>query len=147
MVEIASITRRVQQMMNAKMKHEDIGELAGLGERFVARLIDGLILGCLTGILFGLFRGPGGGAGLLIGFVYEWYFLTQRDGQTPGKLVMGLRVVRTNAAPLNTVDAGIRYLGYYIGSAFFSLGLLWALFDDKRRCWHDFFAGTLVVRA
>ncbi|MCU0512571.1 MAG: RDD family protein [Anaerolineae bacterium] len=134
-------------MMNAKMKHEDIGELAGLGERFVARLIDGLILGCLTGILFGLFRGPGGGAGLLIGFVYEWYFLTQRDGQTPGKLVMGLRVVRTNAAPLNTVDAGIRYLGYYIGSAFFSLGLLWALFDDKRRCWHDFFAGTLVVRA
>lgn len=140
------ISTRNRTHMTTKIKNDEQTQLAGLGQRFLARLIDGLVIGCITAVLFSAGREPGGGLGLLIGFVYEWYFLTQKDGQTPGKSAMGIRVVKVNGTPVTTVDAAIRYLGYYLSSAFILLGLLWAVFDNQRRTWHDLLAGTLVLK-
>jgi uncharacterized RDD family membrane protein YckC len=92
-------------------------ELAPLGIRFVALLIDGIILGVIAGLLFGAARGAGGGIAFVVGLVYYWYFLTRQEGQTLGKRWMGIRVVKTDGAPLSDSDAILRFIGYYINSA------------------------------
>ena len=122
-------------------------ELADTGTRLIALIIDGFILGVITGILFAAAKGPGGFGGFIVGILYQWYFLTQQDGQTPGKRMMGIRVVKTNGAPIDAATVIIRYVGYYINSFVFMIGWLWALFNDKHQGWHDLLAGTYVVRA
>lgn len=129
-----------------KRKHDAV-ELADFGNRFFALVIDYVILGVITGILVRGAGGPGAAGSFLINFAYYWYFLTQHDGQTLGKRLMGVRVVRANGEPLDFVTVLIRYVGYYINSFFFMLGWIWALFDDQRQGWHDKLANTYVIRA
>ena len=122
-------------------------ELASVGTRFIALIIDGIILGVITGLLFWGGREAGGFTGFLIGVAYQWYFLTQQNGQTPGKRWMGIRVVKNTGEPLQAADVIVRYVGYYVNSIVFMLGWIWALFDSKSQGWHDKFAGTYVVKA
>jgi uncharacterized RDD family membrane protein YckC len=127
----------------------DTDELAGVGERLIAIFVDGIILGIVGGLLFGQFQdGPASGiVTFLVGVTYQWYFLTQQNGQTLGKRMMGIRVVKVNDRPLETADVIVRYVGYYINSFVFGIGWLWALFDNRKQGWHDKLAGTLVVKA
>lgn len=67
-------------------------------------------------------------------------------GQTPGKGVMGVRVVRTDGQRLKWGNAIRREIGYWI-SSFLWLGYLWVLVDNRRQGWHDKLAGTMVVYA
>ncbi len=39
-----------------------------------------------------------------------------------------------------------RYVGYYVSTIPFGLGLLWVAFDPRKQGWHDKLAGTVVVR-
>jgi uncharacterized RDD family membrane protein YckC len=123
-------------------------ELAGIGERFIALIIDSVILGVLGGILFGLFgrADASGGLSFIIGIGYNWYFWTRSSGQTPGKMLMKIRVVKANGTPISDVDAIIRYVGYYINSAILMLGWLWALADSNHQGLHDKLVGTYVVK-
>jgi uncharacterized RDD family membrane protein YckC len=130
-----------------KDKHTEYVELASIGSRFVAIVIDGFILGLITGILFGTGGEVGGGIGVLSTVVYHWFFLTRWDGQTPGKRAMGIRVVHETEKPLSDVDAMIRAVGYYVSGFVMGLGYIWALIDDEKRAWHDMLAKTLVVKA
>lgn len=132
--------------MSVKMKNSDYVERADIGTRFFALLIDGFILGLITGLLFGVGREVGGGIGFFISFVYNWYFWTHQEGQTPGKRMLGIRVVRVDGAPLRDIDAAIRYVGYAVNNLFF-IGWLWAFIDKEGRGWHDLLAGTIVVKA
>lgn len=122
-------------------------ELASFGTRFFAYIIDGLITGIIIALLFGSSRWAGGGIGWLVGLAYHWYFWTRQDGQTLGKKIMNIRVIRTDGAPMTDADAILRYIGYYISGLIFGLGFLWALFDDKNQGWHDKLAKTYVVSA
>jgi uncharacterized RDD family membrane protein YckC len=122
-------------------------ELADVGTRFIALIIDGIILGLIGAVLFWGAREPGGIAGFIIGVIYQWYFLTQQNGQTPGKRIMGIRVITSSGAPLEAANVIVRYVGYYINTALILIGWLWAFFDDKKQGLHDKLAGTLVVRA
>jgi uncharacterized RDD family membrane protein YckC len=124
-------------------------ELADVGTRLIALIIDNIILGVLGGIFFGATR-QGWGGGIFtfgLGLLYYWYCWTRRDGQTIGNSLMKIRVIKNNGTPLQDADAIIRYMGYYINSIFFGLGWLWALFDEKKRGWHDMLANTYVVVA
>jgi uncharacterized RDD family membrane protein YckC len=122
-------------------------DLARIGPRFFALLIDGIILGIITGVLVGGGKGAGGVASFLVGAAYYWYFLTQQNGQTPGKRMMGIRVIKVNGDPLQAADVIVRYIGYYINSFVFGIGWIWALFDKDSQGWHDKLAGTYVVVA
>lgn len=66
-------------------------------------------------------------------------------GQTPGKAVMGVRVVRLDGRPIDLVTAVRRLLGYWVSSTALFLGYAWILVDDRRRGWHDRLAGTCVI--
>ena len=122
--------------------------LADVGTRLVALIIDGLILGVISAVLSGGGRNYAGGvAGFVIGLIYQWYFLTQQDGQTPGKKLMNIRVIKTTGVPLTFTDVLVRYVGYYINTFCIGIGWLWALFDADRQGWHDKLASTVVIRA
>ncbi len=122
-------------------------DLAPMGTRFAAILVDSIILGVIAGLLFGAGRTAGGGVSFLIGLLYYWYFLTRQDGQTLGKRWLGVRVINTDGQPLSDSDAILRYIGYYINSAVLLIGWLWAFFDSNQQGWHDKIANTYVVRA
>ena len=122
-------------------------ELADLGTRFIALFIDGIILGVIAGLLTAGVHNAGTFAGFMIGVIYQWYFLTERDGQTPGKRIMGIRVVKVNGEPLQAADVIVRYVGYYINSIAFGIGWFWAAFDPDKQGWHDKLVGTVVVKA
>lgn len=65
-------------------------------------------------------------------------------GQTPGKRLMGVRIVRTNGQRITLWAAVRRWVGYWLSAILF-LGYLWVLLDNKRQGFHDKLAGTVVV--
>jgi uncharacterized RDD family membrane protein YckC len=77
-------------------------------------------------------------------FLYQVFFWTF-TGYTPGKALMGLRVVRTNGQNVGLLRSIIRYLGYIIAIVPLGLGFLWIIVDDRRQGWQDKLAGTFVV--
>lgn len=121
--------------------------LADVGTRLVALIIDGFILALITGLLFWGGREAGGFVGFLIGVAYHWFFLTQQNGQTPGKRMMGIRVVRKDGQPIDAATVIVRYVGYYVNTFILGIGWLWALWDADHQGIHDKLAGTIVVRA
>jgi uncharacterized RDD family membrane protein YckC len=40
-----------------------------------------------------------------------------------------------------------RYLGYFVSTIPFGLGLFWIGWDKRKQGWHDKLAGTVVIRA
>ena len=64
-------------------------------------------------------------------------------GQTPGKWLMGIKVVPVEGGRLRLGRAVIRLAGYLVSALPFYLGCLWIL-GPQRRGWHDRLAGTEV---
>jgi uncharacterized RDD family membrane protein YckC len=79
-------------------------------------------------------------------FILYFVVLWMLAGQTIGKAIMGLRIVRTDGERINLQRAVIRLAGYWL-SAFLFLGYLWALVDSRRQTFHDKLAGTFVIYA
>lgn len=121
-------------------------ELAGIGTRFFALLADSILIGILTGIAF-IFGGflLGGLLGAVIGILYHGFFMTNSNGQTPGKSMLGIRVIKTDGSPITFVDATIRYLGYYLNTFALYIGWFWAFIDSRNQGFHDKIANTYVV--
>jgi uncharacterized RDD family membrane protein YckC len=68
-------------------------------------------------------------------------------GKTVGKWLLGLRVVGTEQSPISYRRALLRWVGTVgFGAASFGLSLLWVLWQREKRAWHDFLAGTWVIR-
>ena len=122
-------------------------ELASISKRFFASFLDGLILIFTVGILAMLLADRNLAIDVLGQFIYYWYFWTRWEGQTPGKRVMNIRIVKGDGSPINGVDVLVRYMGYTISSLFLGLGYFWAIFDSKNQAWHDKLAGTYVIVA
>lgn len=120
-------------------------ELADMGTRLIAAIIDGVIVGVINGVLFGILRDPV--VGFLVGLGYFWYFWTRNNGQSPGKSVMKIRVIKKDGTPMKDADAIVRFFGYYISAAVLMIGFLWAIWDENRQGWHDKIASTYVIKA
>jgi uncharacterized RDD family membrane protein YckC len=73
--------------------------------------------------------------------VFFWHIV----GQTPGKAIMGIRIVPLRGGRLSLWRAFLRYFGYTLSGIFIGLGFLWILIDDRRMAWHDRLAGTCVI--
>ena len=123
------------------------GPRASVGIRFVAALIDGIILGIVSWLLRVVFGFAFGGAlGVLAGLAYSAYMEGSASGQTIGKRAMNIRVIDfTTGGPLGTGKALLRYVGRYISGIPCGLGFFWALWDKEKQTWHDKIAETVVV--
>lgn len=140
---------------------------ASVGRRFVALFLDGIVLGLLTAGI-GYLGGSGsewttneydvlvrtGGMSVMMGQVisliiygvYYIYFIGSM-GQTPGKRIMGIKVVTTTGEHPSFGTATMRYIVSLLSGAVFLLGYVWAFFGKERQTWHDKAAGTYVVKA
>jgi uncharacterized RDD family membrane protein YckC len=67
------------------------------------------------------------------------------DGRTPGKWLLGIRVVTSKGGPIGPSRAILRFLAISVSIAPLLAGM-WAIaFDKRRRAFHDRIAATLVV--
>jgi len=82
---------------------------------------------------------------LALGLAY-FAFFHGTWGQTIGKMIFGLRVIRTDGQPLSFSRALGRTLAYFVSGIPFFLGFIWAGFTRSKRTWHDLLAGTMVIR-
>jgi uncharacterized RDD family membrane protein YckC len=83
-----------------------------------------------------------------IGFIPTYFlFFWILAGQTPGKYVLGIRVVRLNGRRMTLLSGIRRLLGYAACILSLGIGFLWVLIDDRRQGWHDKIAGTCVIYA
>lgn len=164
---------RAQPVYGAQIKiGSSTYQLADFGTRLIAFIIDQIVIGILGGIvgfIYGSIRpmpmsrdyyyyssyindyqswfGIVSIISIILVLVYYIYYFTKKDGQTPGKSAMGIRVIKTYGNDLGAWDAIWRnIIGYAISSLVILLGFIWSLFDDKRQTWHDKMASTVVVK-
>lgn len=79
------------------------------------------------------------------GFLYFTLFVGSR-GQTPGKLLFGLRIVAVNGQEMTYGRACLRSLCWIISLLLFSVGFLMIAVTRRKQGLHDMLAGTYVVR-
>ena len=141
---------------------------AGFWIRFVAAIIDGLIVGFASTavqiILVPAFRttlGPNpnlaaSGAFLaLAGLVYALSialaasyesFFVYKLGATPGKMALGLKVVRPDGGPVSLGRSFGRYFAKILSMLVLMVGYIMAAFDGQKRALHDMLVDTRVIR-
>ena len=92
--------------------------------------------------------GPISATIFLLAFIAAYHiFFWVLTGQTPGKALLGLRVVTLEGRRLSPLRGLLRILSFIVSGAPLYLGFLWILVDDRRQGWHDKLAGTYVVYA
>ena len=143
-------------------------DVAGIGSRFLAVFVDTLIQGTLYVFLFivlVLIEGLDAAVPLprqlrdlapiltvavlfLIQFGYFMGFELITGGQTPGKRLLNLRVMKDNGYPLAPLDSVIRNLIRIIDFFPFAygIGVIVMFLNDRSKRLGDFAAGTIVVK-
>lgn len=145
-------------MTNAKPVYSQYG---GFIARAVAILIDiviitviSAIVAAITRMILEFFRAGELAttiagivlAGFHLAFAFLYFvFMWMAIGQTPGKMLLGLRVVRPNGEAITFGVALRRWIGYFISAIFLFLGFFWVFLDARRQGWHDKIANTFVV--
>lgn len=130
---------------------------ASVTERFVALLIDYALVFIVLQFILSAFLGLIGKrydgdyilfCFLLLNAVFVLYetICSCGDRTTLGKVLVGIGVMRKDLeGPLPWYRAFLRAVGYYISTALFFCGFLFAFVDNKKRALHDFIAGSVVV--
>lgn len=124
-------------------------QYVGVGLRFVAVLIDAIIIGVVAGILGVVFRNAPGLSGGVTGLLAILYFivLEATQGATLGKMALGLRVVKTDGSPISWADSIIRNLLRIIDGLFFYLvGAIFVWTSPLKQRLGDRAANTIVIR-
>jgi uncharacterized RDD family membrane protein YckC len=84
--------------------------------------------------------------GSAVGAVYYVYF-TAFGGQTPGKMALRIKVVRTDSSSLTLGRAFYReVIGKFVSGIILGFGYVLIAFDDNKQGLHDRMADTYVVR-
>lgn len=153
--------------------HGLLGHYAGFASRFLALLIDTLIISLSIGIiswatstvramvelatwidivnqwnLAAMLAQPAPTLVTVVSTIfavgYHTFFLST-TGRTPGKAFMGLRVLTMDGRRLTVPQTLIRIFGYILSALPLYGGYLWVLLDDRRQALHDKLAGTIVI--
>ena len=129
-------------------------QLAGLGSRFIAQVLDLLIKGAailllvislsvagLTGVAIMI---P---ATLLIVYAYDVVFETFSNGRTPGKRAARLRVVKVGGEPVDFMSSAIRNVLRLVDGIPTSYipGMISILATKRNQRLGDLAAGTIVI--
>ncbi len=150
-------------------------ELAGLGSRFLAVFVDlviqiAVLIAVLLGFSFLAAVFPAGAklansprvskfiAASVVGaflfglfMLFDGYFILFEwlwQGRTPGKRLLGIRVVRDGGYPVDFVSSVIRNVIRILEAAlgFYAISAICALLSPQNRRLGDLAAGTIVVR-
>lgn len=133
--------------------------LAGLYSRFLAWLVDTLIVTAGTGVVLvvlnlvmAAFPGVASALSLLIYFLVDWGYAitleTAWSGQTVGKRALHLRVIQESGVRIGFYHAALRNLARPVDRlpVLYLVGGLAALASRSHQRLGDMLAGTIVVR-
>ena len=131
--------------------------LAGVGSRFVARLLDTLIQGSIIFALalgIALTSAPGVVRAVayvlifLVIFAYDVPFEVMNGGRTIGKMAAGVRVVGDLGEPVGFLASSIRNIMRIVDflPAFYIVGVISMVATRNDQRLGDLSAGTIVVR-
>ncbi|MCF7533250.1 RDD family protein [Pseudomonas petrae] len=67
-------------------------------------------------------------------------------GQTLGMQVWGIRVQNANGTAISLWQALLRFVVAIASWLCIGLGFFWSLYDTQKRCWHDLYSETQLVR-
>jgi len=133
------------------MKHKRDICKAGLWGRFLAQIVDISILYIILKVthlildLFGIFDHFE--ISIIILCVTYCLFFIGGKGLTIGKMLLGLRVQKLNGGCVSYFREFLReVIGKLISIVFLFFGFLWIVFSRNNRGWHDYIAGTVVVK-
>jgi len=100
--------------------------------KFAGAVLDGIVTAALFLLFFGYF------------IVLEWRF----EGRTPGKRLLGIRVVRDGGFPLDFMASLVRNSVRIVEAAlgFYAVSAVCTLLSPQNRRLGDMAAGTIVVR-
>jgi uncharacterized RDD family membrane protein YckC len=132
-------------------------EPAGLGSRFVALIVDLILVTAVSGTVSQVARGVLPGAVgiiaqalalLVITWGYHVFFEIRHQGQSPGKRIAGIRVVDGRGLPLSLEQSFVRNVVRVLDAlpVGYALGAIVCQLDPHRRRLGDIAADTLVVR-
>ena len=146
-------------------------EYAGFGIRLLAWLIDFLVLLFLSfiiGLISGFFIAflliyvsiisadssivtslsnfISGFIGFSVNLLYFTLFWSSKFQGTPGKILLGLKIVDANGNKISYSTALIRYISTFISSLLLGIGYLLIIFDGKKQALHDKLASTYVIK-
>jgi uncharacterized RDD family membrane protein YckC len=117
-----------------------IQRVGGFLVDFVIVLVPSVILGLVTGS-----RGVYDVVALVIGLAIG--YMNGATGQSPGKRVAGLRLIRAQDGQLLGGGMGIlRYICHFLDSLACFIGWFWPLWDDKRQTFADKILNTVVIK-
>lgn len=147
----------------------------GFWIRFLARFIDGIIVGAVSSIIrlpfvliFGLGSGLIGlrsgnpedvlaalpaimsfaGMSFSIGIIVGLayeVFFLSTRGATPGKMIFGLKVIRADGGPISAPLAAGRYFAVWLSYLTLLIGFIIAAFDSEKRALEDHICETRVI--
>lgn len=138
-------------------------QYAGFWVRFVAKLIDSMIVVVAGGIIsyvFGLIfpnlpeqifsplaslKGGHSLIELLVGVGYSTFFVG-RFAATPGKMALGLKIITPTGGKITYQRAFARYWGEMVSALILGVGYLLVIWDEEKRALHDRICGTRVVK-
>jgi uncharacterized RDD family membrane protein YckC len=143
---------------------------AGFWIRVVATLIDAIILGAVAGVIQvavlgsfitiprpqpGVIPDLGASLGMLglaslinmaVAATYEAFFVAKLAA-TPGKLAVGIRVLRPDGSRVDLARAYGRYFAKIVSTVILFIGYIMVAFDSQKRGLHDMICDTRVVKA
>lgn len=142
----------------------------GFWRRFWAKMVDSIILSAVgmpigallgVGLLAPAFRGNPDSMeatvafikvqvamqliGLVLGLSYEIFFVRKFDA-TPGKMALGLKVLRADGTKLSIPRIIGRYFAHFVSAFILLIGYIMAAFDEEKRALHDRLCDTRVIR-
>jgi uncharacterized RDD family membrane protein YckC len=140
-------------------------DVAGIGSRFLAALVDTTLLLLLQIIVIGTLILIAGELNMfdsgqntwlmaafsLLAFIFLWgyyiFFEMLWNGQTPGKRWTGIRVIRVDGTPVSAAEVIIRNLVRIIDllPAAYGVGVVTMFINSRSRRLGDLAAGTVVV--
>jgi uncharacterized RDD family membrane protein YckC len=131
--------------------------LAGLGSRFLARLLDtviqvSLIFALAIGIGVsgspGWLRAAGSVAAFGVVFAYDLILETLNNGRTVGKLAAGIRVVGRNGEPVRFLASAVRNIVRIVDflPLVYLTGTISIIATQRSQRLGDLAAGTIVAR-
>ena len=147
---------------------------AGFWIRFVALIIDYLIIGAVSAFVivpilgaFGIIGSIGDleemdesfiagmiaaitGTLALVNIIVNWLYFAFMESSswqaTLGKRAVGVKVVNEQGERISFITATIRYIGKIVSGAILLIGYLMAAFTAKKQALHDMIASTYVVK-
>jgi uncharacterized RDD family membrane protein YckC len=142
-------------------------DYAGFWRRFIALIIDSVLLTVVGAIGGGIVGGIVGGMigysennvashitmitvlSYVVSLVSNWLYYTLMESSerqaTLGKMALGLVVTDINGGRISFGQANIRYWSKIISSIILLIGYIMAAFTEKKQALHDIIASTLVV--